>query len=708
MKKFNKVFLCLMSISALVGCASDKTSTIVSSTNSSTSTSSESSQDVSLSSPSSSQSSSESSSENIQPESIQIKNKENVLALGEVLELNVEVLPSTVSQEFEVSLSDDTYLSVEGNKITANRVSNGVKTTVTVKTANNKSDSFDIEVVQPLDKGVSTLKSLLNNSLEREKTEIKTANFKVDVTGYYDGKPSTSSSYKQDQSFTIYSDNKSESIYQLGSTSLTNYLKVTRQVGSDGKFYSIGYDDKGSVNSYSSLTGFDTNENARVLPGLIPNLANSFSTVYISNLVFGGSKYVIDKLLDDSYNFGVGDKIGVQSTFSKENNSYTLTLPKQTIGSNTYEEQLTVNFSDDGLLTSFVNVYKSYKNDVLSQEKHLEYTQVGGQREQAGEDFVKPETYFYTDFDASFGTSSYSSTSLSEFEVGKTAALIVKNKKPTNVISKFDAIKITKVEPEDAATISTDGQKLTVKKASDNVKVTVQSKNVTKEVNLKFKEHQVTPLTSLKFTSGSDTSLFSTYALGAEYTFTVDYLPKVDKEDLKLTVTSSDTSIVTVTKDTYYANKFKLKGLKAGKVTITVKDDFNNVTPITKEVTFSEATDDNYATRFSSLKYTINNGGSDLKITKDENANSGSISFKYNNETLSANWSITGWKANKYSNSFKLTNITNSKNGSTLISKIITTNSAKYDVNHISIQLNINTEDDEGDEVPVTIDLFAE
>ena len=695
MKTLKKVFLCLLSVSALVGCSVDKTPV----------------KDDPIDDPKDDpiDDPKDDPVKEVEPTSISVTNKENLLAVGDVLELNVEVLPATAKQEFEITLSDNTYLSVEGNKITANRVSDGAKTTVTVTTSNKKlSDSFEVEVVQPLDKGLLTLKPLLNNSLEREKTEIKTANFKVDVTGYYNGKPSTSSSYKQDQSFTIYSDNKSESIYQFGSTSLTNYLKVTRQVGNDGKFYSIGYKKDGSVDSYSNLTGYDTDENAMVLPGLVPNLATNFSTVSISNLVFGGSKYVIDKLLDDSNNFSVGDKIGVQSTFTKENNSYTLNLPKQTIGSNAYEEKLTISFSEDGLLTSFVNDYKSYRDDVLHQEKHLEYTQVSGQREETGEDFVKPEAYFYTDFDASFGTSSYSYTSLTEFEIGKTAALILKNKKPANVISKFDSIKVTKVEPADAADISKDGQKLTVNKAYDYVKVTVQSKNVTKVVNLKFKEHKVTPLTSLKFTSGSDKSLFSTYALGAEYDFTVDYLPKVDKEDLKLTVTSSDPSVATVTKNSYYPNQYKLKGLKAGKVTITVKDDYNNVQPITKEVTFYEATDDNYATRFSSLKYSINNGGSDLKITKDESANSGKISFKYNNETLSADWSITGWTANKFSNSFKLTNASNSNNNNTLISKIIVGYSSKYDVNHVSVQLNINVEDDYGDEVPATIDLFAE
>ena len=104
-------------------------------------------------------------------ESIEIHLDATAMYVGQTLTVEATILPSTASQEYTVSVSNEIYLGVDGHEITAKRISDD-PIVVTVSTPNGLTDSAEVTIGEAGPIFLSTFKGLLTASDEVERSGV--------------------------------------------------------------------------------------------------------------------------------------------------------------------------------------------------------------------------------------------------------------------------------------------------------------------------------------------------------------------------------------------------------------------------------------------------------------------------------------------------------------------------------------------------------
>jgi hypothetical protein len=587
--------------------------------------------------------------------SLEISLDSYVLSVGETTGVNVAILPEGSRQDYTLTSSDPDYVEVVNSaRIKALQETNGETVTITATAENGVSNSVEVEVKKLSEIANDELTELLNTSSEKEVKGVKAADFKLKSIDPADESIITN----QDYQFDLYSDNKTKASYyqnlkeDIDEDALQEI--VTKQEYDD-KLYSIAYYSSGYVNSYSSRTvALDSDTLTDI--GTDLNLATSLPAIYIGNsysssteAVYGLSNYVLQEILKDTSRFAVDAAV----EYSSNGSTYTLSIPKQTIKEVTYEDTLSLTFTDE-ILTSFTDTYKAYDGDSVVSEITTTATQEVGDRETAPEDFKSVDEYVYTELEVGLATSSYSYSASTAFYVGDKAYPIIVSSTPSkySIISKFDGVDIVSVSDPDCATISTDYNGTYLSFIGENSALEVVTKSRAKGIEniITLSVTKKVP-TSISFsTSRTDGYLYSKQLVGKESTFKVTSQPSGTTPVVTASIDkASNTALATLAAKDGTTNSFTLDSTNVGEATITAYDaTLGENKAISKTVSFLEDSADTYLSEFKAIAtdYVAPSSLKSIAVTTDESdANKGTLTITPNvygsSEVYTADWAFS-------------------------------------------------------------------
>lgn len=554
--------------------------------------------------------------------SVNYETKEIDIAVGEKFEIkNVEILPNTAKQEFTLESSNEVYVSTEGHLVVGKKITTD-PITVSIK-ADGALFALKVNVIKAQEKYGAYLTEKLGKSKEQELVKVNSGELTFKTLDNK-GKETESDNYK----FTSYNDDRTlttytkirNSSYSGTTTTVENYEiakfdnKQIRGISKYGEPDVLTYSSYEVNESDNTLNSSTINDASKM--GYFGNYTYFGMSNYIAKSFFSASSLESKDVKDGSYIFSeVDNTIKVDATIEK---SY----------GDTYKYSLTMNF-EDSLINSFnatVSRYTSddYDNDnpssyVLKDQKVYEGTLNVGEKQAPTSEMKKYESFYATSFDVvtkAYRDRKYVETN--EFYVGESVNIELTNVLPATFEKNVDKMSVEILNNEDAVRKTTYG--FSFIKPVDELKISVKTKNVSKEVTLKASYPKATTLSY----TGSEYLL-----AGDAYTSKVSYSSSSAVVDFEATL-SNNTSNATI--DMKADGNFTINASQAGSVDVLFKEKKSGLTISKKFYSFAN-TDDGILDMIFSSTISVEKGYtsavSNLVFIKDDGAKSGKISYSY-------------------------------------------------------------------------------
>ena len=554
--------------------------------------------------------------------SVSYEVKEIDVALGEKFEIkNVEILPNTAKQEFTLESSNEVYVSTEGHFVVGKKITTD-PITVSIK-ADGALFALKVNVIKAQEKYGAYLTEKLGKSKEQELVKANSGELTVKTLDNT-GKETQSDNYK----FTSYNDDRTlttitktrNSSYSGTTTTIENYEiakfdnKQIRGISKYGEPDVLTYNSFEIDESDSSLNSSTINDASKM--GYFGNYTYFGMSNYIAKSFFSASSLESKNVKDGSYIFSeVDNTVKVDA------------IIEQSYG-DTYKYSLTMNF-EDSLINSFnatVSRYTSddYDNDnpssyVLKDQKVYEGTLNVGEKQAPTSEMKKYESFYATSFDVvtkAYRDRKYVETN--EFYVGESVNIELTNVLPATFEKNVDKMSVEILNNEDAVRKTTYG--FSFIKPVDELKISVKTKNVSKEVTLKASYPKATTLSY----TGSEYLL-----AGDAYTSKVSYSSSSAVVDFEATL-SNNTSNATI--DMKADGNFTINASQAGSVDVLFKEKKSGLTISKKFYSFAN-TDDGILDMIFGSTISVEKGYtsavSNLVFIKDDGAKSGKISYSY-------------------------------------------------------------------------------
>lgn len=425
--------------------------------------------------------------ENLTPTDETTKITKYVLLHEQSTKIEASVLPENAEEkdiEFILEDGKENVLEVaEDGTITAKTTSiERVKVTVSVKNTSIKKDLY-FQVMSSSEFIDEFVLSLKETTKEAEKTKA------VHTTGKYtlirNGNESTRTTEAD-----VYNDEVVET--QTSNPSSTSDYKRVRKIVND-EMHEIKYNLQGELLSLNTTKVTDDNKDEIALKtkgmyfnrcyGLTEAIFNSEEGFFGSDEYLGQAakaNYKLD-ITEDGYKISsnfVTEIYGMENYFS---NDVTLTVKDNVIVS----ALLNVKTFDENPFKD--KTFELVTGATPSSHEKYEVSMTLSNRENSPTP-TDTNQYFFTSFDATFGTDNY--------YVGETYQLNVTNKLPATALESVDPIQVVNVETlegEDVVSIRKTGDKndsIRVN-AKGKAKITVASKNHQKEITIDTKYHAV-------------------------------------------------------------------------------------------------------------------------------------------------------------------------------------------------------------------------
>ena len=378
--------------------------------------------------------------------------------------------------------------------------------------------------------------------------------------------------------------------------------------------------------SDSSLNSSTINDASKM--GYFGNYTYFGLSNYIVKNFFSASSLESKNVKDGSYIFSeVDNTVKVDATI------------EQSYG-DTYKYSLTMNF-EDSLINSFnatVSRYTSddYDNDnpssyVVKDQKVYEGTLNVGEKQAPTSEMKKYESFYATSFDVvtkAYRDRKYVETN--EFYVGESVNIELTNVLPASFEKNVDTMSVEILNNEDAVRKTTYG--FSFIKPVDELKISVKTNNVSKEVTLKASYPKATTLSY----TGSEYLL-----TGDAYTSKVSYSSSSAVVDFEATL-SNNTSDATI--DMKADGNFTINASQAGSVDVLFKEKKSGLTLTKKFYSFAN-TDDGILEMIFGSTISVEKGYtsavSNLVFTKDDSAKSGKISYSYYDNDYEETYNIS-------------------------------------------------------------------
>lgn len=566
--------------------------------------------------------------------SVSYEAKEINVAVGEKFEIkNVEILPNTANQEFTLESSNEVYVSTEGHLVVGKKITTD-PITVSIK-ADGALFAIKVNVIKAQEKYGAYLTEKLGKSKEQELVKANSGELTVKTLDNT-GKETQSENYK----YTSYNDDRilttitktRNSSYSGTTTTVENYEiakfdnKQIRGISKYGEPDVLTYSSFEADETDSSLNSSTINESAKM--GYFGNYTYFGLSNYIVKNFFSASSLESKDVKDGSYIFSeVDNAVKVDATIE---HSY----------GDTYKYSLTMNFKDS-LINSFnatVSRYASddYDNDnpssyVLKEQKVYEGTLNVGEKQAPTSDMKKYDSFYATSFDVvtkAYRERKYVETN--EFYVGESVNIELTNVLPATFEKNVDKMSVEILNNEDAVRKTTYG--FSFIKPVDELKISVKTKNVSKEVTLKASYPKATTISY----SGSEYLL-----AGDTYTSKVSYSSSSAVVDFEATL-SNNTSNATI--DMKADGSFTINASQAGSVDVLFKEKKSGLTISKKFYSFTN-TDDGILDMIFGSTISVEKGYtsavSNLVFTKDDGAKSGKISYSYYDNDYEETYNIS-------------------------------------------------------------------
>lgn len=566
--------------------------------------------------------------------SVSYEAKEIDVAVGEKFEIkNVEILPNTAKQEFTLESSNEVYASTEGHLVVGKKITTD-PITVSIK-ADGALFALKVNVIKAQEKYGAYLTEKLGQSKEQELVKANSGELTVKTLDNT-GKETESDNYK----FTSYNDDRTlttytkirNSSYSGTTTTVENYEiakfdnKQIRGISKYGEPDVLTYSSYEVNESDNTLNSSTINDASKM--GYFGNYTYFGMSNYIAKSFFSASSLESKNVKDGSYIFSeVDNTIKVDATIEK---SY----------GDTYIYSLTMNF-EDSLINSFnatVSRYASddYDNDnpssyVLKEQKVYEGTLNVGEKQAPTSEMKKYESFYATSFDVvtkAYRDRKYVETN--EFYVGESVSVELANVLPATFEKNVDKMSVEILNNEDAVRKTTYG--FSFIKPVDELKISVKTKNVSKEVTLKASYPKATTISY----SGSEYLL-----AGDAYTSKVSYSSSSAVVDFEATL-SNNTSNATI--DMKADGNFTINASQAGSIDVLFKEKKSGLTISKKFYSFTN-TDDGILDMIFGSTISVEKGYtsavSKLVFTKDDGAKSGKISYSYYDNDYEETYNIS-------------------------------------------------------------------
>ena len=572
--------------------------------------------------------------EHIKATSVSYEAKEIDVAVGEKFEIkNVEILPNTAKQEFTLESSNVVYVSTEGHLVVGKKITTD-PITVSIK-ADGALFALKVNVIKAQEKYGAYLTEKLGQSKEQELAKANSGELTVKTLDNT-GKETESDNYK----FTSYNDDRTlttitktrNSSYSGTTTTIENYEiakfdnKQIRGFSKYGEPHVLTYSSFEIDESDSSLNSSTINESAKM--GYFGNYTYFGMSNYIAKSFFSASSFESKNVKDGTY------------IFSEAHNTAKVEATIEQSYGDTYKYSLTMNF-EDSLIRSFnatVSRYTSddYDNDnpssyVLKEQKVYEGTLNVGEKQAPISEMKKYESFYATSFDVvtkAYRDRKYVETN--EFYVGESVNIELTNVLPATFEKNVDKMSVEILNNEDAVRKTTYG--FSFIKPVDELKISVKTKNVSKEVTLKASYPKATTLSY----TGSEYLL-----AGDAYTSKVSYSSSSAVVDFEATL-SSNTSNATI--DMKADGNFTINASQAGSVDVLFKEKKSGLTISKKFYSFAN-TDDGILDMIFGSTISVEKGYtsavSNLVFTKDDGAKSGKISYSYYDNDYEETYNIS-------------------------------------------------------------------
>ncbi len=572
--------------------------------------------------------------EHIKATSVSYEAKEIDVAVGEKFEIkNVEILPNTAKQEFTLESSNEVYVSTEGHLVVGKKITTD-PITVSIK-ADGALFALKVNVIKAQEKYGAYLTEKLGQSKEQELAKANSGELTVKTLDNT-GKETESDNYK----FTSYNDDRTlttitktrNSSYSGTTTTIENYEiakfdnKQIRGFSKYGEPHVLTYSSFEIDESDSSLNSSTINESAKM--GYFGNYTYFGMSNYIAKSFFSASSFESKNVKDGTY------------IFSEAHNTAKVEATIEQSYGDTYKYSLTMNF-EDSLIRSFnatVSRYTSddYDNDnpssyVLKEQKVYEGTLNVGEKQAPISEMKKYESFYATSFDVvtkAYRDRKYVETN--EFYVGESVNIELTNVLPATFEKNVDKMSVEILNNEDAVRKTTYG--FSFIKPVDELKISVKTKNVSKEVTLKASYPKATTLSY----TGSEYLL-----AGDAYTSKVSYSSSSAVVDFEATL-SSNTSNATI--DMKADGNFTINASQAGSVDVLFKEKKSGLTISKKFYSFAN-TDDGILDMIFGSTISVEKGYtsavSNLVFTKDDGAKSGKISYSYYDNDYEETYNIS-------------------------------------------------------------------
>lgn len=566
--------------------------------------------------------------------SVSYEAKKIDVAVGEKFEIkNVEILPNTAKQEFTLESSNEVYVSTEGHLVVGKKITTD-PITVSIK-ADGALFALKVNVIKAQEKYGAYLTEKLGKSKEQEIVKANSGELTIKTLDNA-GKETESDNYK----FTSYNDDRTlttitktrNSSYSGTTTTVENYEiakfdnKQIRGISKYGEPDVLTYSSYEVNESDNTLNSSTINDASKM--GYFGNYTYFGMSNYIAKSFFSASSLESKNVKDGSYIFSeVDNTVKVEATI------------EQSYG-DTYKYSLTMNFKDS-LISSFnatVSRYTSddYDNDnpssyVLKEQKVYEGTLNVGEKQAPTSEMKKYESFYATSFDIvtkAYRDRKYVETN--EFYVGESVNIELTNVLPATFEKNVDKMSVEILNNEDAARKTTYG--FSFIKPVDELKISVKTKNVSKEVTLKASYPKATTLSY----TGSEYLL-----AGNAYTSKVSYSSSSAVVDFEATL-SNNTSNATI--DMKADGNFTINASQAGSVDVLFKEKKSGLTISKKFYSFAN-TDDGILDMIFGSTISVEKGYtsavSNLVFTKDDGAKSGKISYSYYDNDYEETYNIS-------------------------------------------------------------------
>lgn len=504
---------------------------------------------------------------NIAVDSIMITNNETELLVGNSLAIQYEILPNNAfNKKVSFSSDNESVASVNDEGIVSAHKVGDVTIIVTTEDGAH-SDSLELNVVSSYDRLYDQAIAKIAASEELEKVLGLNATF----TSH---KVTTNNTTDIEESISFYTEDShvfsNVSTMQKTSNDTTTNSKTYHGFDSNkNKYYTFKYDvDKDSLsNNYvydanqassqelykkQSQLVYNDNWGTYGLFAYANKMITSGSTLGASALS-NDAKVIV--LTDDSVTISVQYEPSVSSI-----NQSTILF---------YDITFTVNFNEDGGITSTNYVSKKYNQDGYSYETHeiiaeatpyefdvQTYTLNYGARSKDTSDFKPNKILYFVSYEMGLYASYSDSEEIANVEVGKTFYIKVKSSTPSTASMKMDKVEIKEVTvlsgnvnlTKNSFTYSSSSEYYYAKAtASGRVKVTFISTENKVESSLEFdivppQATGIDPYYNGKYLSGTTTAIPS-LEIGKTATLSAKIYPTDAEQNYSITASNNNVSL---------------------------------------------------------------------------------------------------------------------------------------------------------------------